>query len=81
MCVSLLSLCVCGHVRVCVFWGDIHVGVRVGEECLCKQILFSSQFFVDCKRQEDKFVALCTLYGVVSIGQAMIFCHVSYRIA
>ena len=35
------------------------------------------QFYVDCKRQEDKFVALCNLYGVVSIGQAMIFCHVS----
>ena len=33
---------------------------------------------MECKRQEEKFTALCTLYGVVSIGQAMIFCHVSF---
>lgn len=35
------------------------------------------QFYVDCKSKEDKFSALSNLYGVVSIGQAMIFCHVS----
>ena len=39
--------------------------------------LYITVLYVECKRQEDKFTGLCTLYGVVSIGQAMIFCHVS----
>jgi len=35
------------------------------------------QFYVECSSEDDKFVALSNLYGVVSIGQAMVFCHVS----
>ena len=35
------------------------------------------QFYVECRDQEDKFNALSNLYGVISIGQSMIFCHVS----
>ena len=38
------------------------------------------QFYVECKSKEDKFDALSNLYGTVSIGQAMIFCHVSWTI-
>lgn len=35
------------------------------------------QFYVVCKEKEDKFAALCELYGCLTIAQAMIFCHVS----
>lgn len=33
------------------------------------------QFYVICKEKEDKFLALCNLYGTLTIAQAMIFCH------
>uniref|UniRef100_A0A3Q2DZ71 RNA helicase n=1 Tax=Cyprinodon variegatus TaxID=28743 RepID=A0A3Q2DZ71_CYPVA len=33
------------------------------------------QFYVLCRRKEDKFIALCDLYGCLTIAQAMIFCH------
>uniref|UniRef100_A0A671THE1 RNA helicase n=1 Tax=Sparus aurata TaxID=8175 RepID=A0A671THE1_SPAAU len=33
------------------------------------------QFYVLCKEKEDKFTALCDLYGCLTIAQAMIFCH------
>ncbi|TNN84440.1 ATP-dependent RNA helicase DDX19B [Liparis tanakae] len=33
------------------------------------------QFYVICRAQEDKFTSLCNLYGVLTIAQAMIFCH------
>ena len=35
------------------------------------------QFYVLCKAKEDKFMALCNLYGCLTIAQAMVFCHVS----
>lgn len=35
------------------------------------------QYYVMCKSQEDKYTAIANIYGVVTIGQAMIFCHVS----
>lgn len=34
------------------------------------------QFFVVCANEEAKFEALCNIYGVISIGQAMVFCQV-----
>ncbi|XP_028439494.1 ATP-dependent RNA helicase DDX19A isoform X2 [Perca flavescens] len=34
------------------------------------------QFYVLCREKEDKFTALCNLYGSLTIAQAMIFCHV-----
>ncbi|XP_070561517.1 ATP-dependent RNA helicase DDX19A-like isoform X2 [Ptychodera flava] len=33
------------------------------------------QYYIDCRNQQDKFEALCNIYGTISIGQAMIFCH------
>ncbi|GFT27127.1 ATP-dependent RNA helicase DDX19B, partial [Trichonephila clavipes] len=33
------------------------------------------QYYTVCKTPEEKFQALCNIYGTVSIGQAMIFCH------
>ncbi|KAM6929175.1 ATP-dependent RNA helicase DDX19A [Lycodopsis pacificus] len=33
------------------------------------------QFYVICREKEDKFTALCNLYGCLTIAQAMIFCH------
>ncbi|XP_075898296.1 ATP-dependent RNA helicase DDX19A isoform X2 [Nelusetta ayraudi] len=33
------------------------------------------QFYIICKDKEDKFTALCNLYGALTIAQAMIFCH------
>ena len=33
------------------------------------------QFYVVCRDKEDKFQALSNMYGVVSIGQCIVFCH------
>ena len=33
------------------------------------------QFYVVCWDKEDKFQALSNMYGVVSIGQCIVFCH------
>ncbi|XP_067140022.1 DEAD-box helicase Dbp80-like [Centruroides vittatus] len=33
------------------------------------------QYYVVCRNTEDKFSALANIYGVLSIGQAIIFCH------
>lgn len=35
------------------------------------------QYFVLCNSKEEKFQALCNIYGAITIAQAMIFCHVS----
>ena len=35
------------------------------------------QFFALCKSHEDKYVALSNMYGMISIGQCIVFCHVS----
>ena len=34
------------------------------------------QFYVVCWDKEDKFQALSNMYGVLSIGQCSVFCHV-----
>ena len=34
------------------------------------------QFYVVCRDKEDKLQALSSMYGVVSIGQCIVFCHV-----
>ena len=34
------------------------------------------QYWVDCATAEAKFIAISNIYGVVTIGQAMIFCQV-----
>ncbi|XP_067006655.1 DEAD-box helicase Dbp80 [Anabrus simplex] len=33
------------------------------------------QYYVNCRSVEDKYCAIANIYGVVTIGQAMIFCH------
>ncbi|XP_013889683.1 ATP-dependent RNA helicase DDX19A [Austrofundulus limnaeus] len=33
------------------------------------------QFYVLCRDKEEKFAALCDLYGSLTVAQAMIFCH------
>ena len=38
------------------------------------------QYYVVCRDKEDKFQALSNMYGVVSIGQCIVFCHVSVKI-
>lgn len=35
------------------------------------------QYYVLCSNRDEKFQALCNLYGAITIAQAMIFCHVS----
>lgn len=37
------------------------------------------QYYVLCSNKEEKFSALCNIYGAITIAQAMIFCHVSSR--
>ncbi|KFM70596.1 ATP-dependent RNA helicase DDX19A, partial [Stegodyphus mimosarum] len=33
------------------------------------------QYYIVCRDKEEKFQALCNIYGTVTIGQAIIFCH------
>ncbi|XP_077168833.1 ATP-dependent RNA helicase DDX19A isoform X2 [Paroedura picta] len=33
------------------------------------------QYYVVCNSREEKFLALCNIYGAITIAQAMIFCH------
>ncbi len=35
------------------------------------------QYYVMCESAEKKYEALANLYGVLTIGQSMVFCHVS----
>lgn len=35
------------------------------------------QYYVRCRNQDDKYIAIQNIYGVITIGQAIIFCHVS----
>ena len=38
------------------------------------------QYYVVCRDKEDKYQALSNMYGVVSIGQCIVFCDVSVKI-
>ncbi|XP_076451549.1 ATP-dependent RNA helicase DDX19A-like [Babylonia areolata] len=33
------------------------------------------QFYIDCSDIMEKYTALCNIYGTISVGQSMIFCH------
>lgn len=35
------------------------------------------QYYVKCKSQDQKYQAIQNIYGVITVGQAIIFCHVS----
>lgn len=37
------------------------------------------QYYILCKNKEDKYEAITSIYGVITIGQAMIFCHVKFN--
>lgn len=34
------------------------------------------QYYVRCRDQDEKYQAIQNIYGVITIGQAIIFCHV-----
>lgn len=36
------------------------------------------QYFFVCRSWEEKYRALCNIYGSITIGQAMIFCQVKH---
>lgn len=36
------------------------------------------QYYVKCRDQNSKYEAISNIYGVITIGQAIIFCHVSW---
>ena len=36
------------------------------------------QYYVKCKDLDEKYAAITNIYGVITIGQAIIFCHVGY---
>ena len=38
------------------------------------------QYYIECTSLEDKFTALSNIYGSISIGQSMIFCHVRHAV-
>ena len=33
------------------------------------------QYYVKCANRDQKYEALTNLYGVLSVGQAIVFCH------
>lgn len=35
------------------------------------------QYYVQCKNQDEKYQAIQNIYGVITVGQAIIFCHVN----
>lgn len=35
------------------------------------------QYYVKCSNMEEKYAAITNIYGVITIGQAIIFCHVN----
>jgi ATP-dependent RNA helicase DDX19/DBP5 len=35
------------------------------------------QFYLDCKTEEAKYEILVALYGILTVGQSIIFCQVS----
>lgn len=39
-----------------------------------------TQYYVRCNHQDQKYQAIQNIYGVITIGQAIIFCHVSIRL-
>lgn len=39
------------------------------------------QYYIRCKDLNEKYDALTNIYGVITIGQAIIFCHVRTLIA
>jgi len=47
--------------------------LRQGEESL-ENI---KQYYVLCKKENEKYKAITNIYSVITIGQAIIFCHVS----
>lgn len=34
------------------------------------------QYYIECKNVDEKYTAITNIYGVITIGQAIIFCHV-----
>ena len=34
------------------------------------------QYYVKCQDQNEKYNAIKNIYGVITVGQAIIFCHV-----
>lgn len=37
------------------------------------------QYYVKCQNMDEKYQAITNIYGVITIGQAIIFCQVSTR--
>lgn len=37
------------------------------------------QYYVHCRSQDEKYQAIQNIYGVITIGQAIIFCHVIFQ--
>jgi len=37
------------------------------------------QFYVECNSADSKYEALANLYGALTIGQTMVFCHVGIK--
>ncbi|KAM6431713.1 ATP-dependent RNA helicase DDX25 isoform 1-T1 [Liasis olivaceus] len=37
------------------------------------------QYYFECENKEDKFRALCNIYGSITIGQAIIFCQTRHN--
>lgn len=38
-----------------------------------------TQYYVRCRDQDEKYQAIQNIYGVITIGQAIIFCHVIFN--
>lgn len=38
------------------------------------------QYYVRCRTENEKYQAIQNVYGVITVGQAIIFCHVRLQI-
>jgi ATP-dependent RNA helicase DDX19/DBP5 len=41
-----------------------------------ESLSYIKQFFVMCDNFESKYTALTNIYGLITVGQSIIFCHV-----
>ena len=62
------------HVRIELIWSVTSVLPLFREEESLDNI---KQYYVECMSEESKYQAISNIYGVITIGQAIIFCHVS----
>lgn len=43
-----------------------------------ESLSYIKQFYVKCDNFESKYRALTNIYGIITVGQSIVFCHVRF---